>query len=117
MITHRQSSFGHRRQRTTLVGVHATCIPKIVYDGANGYRTEGCVVYTISQCLIKISSDPHLATTREESAVRWWRDIPTRQHSMNMNVYIIKWSGSRERKNSGESKSILLVETIQREIF
>lgn len=79
MITHRQSGFGHRRQQTTLVGVQATWIPKIVYDGANGYRTEEGVVYTISQSLIKISSDPHLAKSREKSAVRWQRDIPTRQ--------------------------------------
>ena len=44
-----------------LVAVRATCIPEIVYDGTNGYLTKAGDVYAMSQSMIKILTDPHMA--------------------------------------------------------
>ena len=44
-----------------LVAVRATCIPEMVYDGANGYLTKTGDVYAMSQSMIKILTDPHMA--------------------------------------------------------
>ena len=44
-----------------LVAVHATCIPEIVYDGANGYLTKAGDTDAMGMSLIKILNDPHLA--------------------------------------------------------
>ncbi|MCI0609119.1 MAG: VTT domain-containing protein [Anaerolineae bacterium] len=46
-----------------LVGVHATCIPEIVYDGVNGYLTKAGDVYAMSQSMIRILNDPHRAAS------------------------------------------------------
>ena len=46
-----------------LVAVHATCIPEIVYDGENGYLTKAGDVYTMSQSMVKILNDPHMAAS------------------------------------------------------
>lgn len=44
-----------------LVAVYATCIPEIVYDGANGYLTQSGDAYAMSMSLTKILTDPRMA--------------------------------------------------------
>jgi glycosyltransferase involved in cell wall biosynthesis len=44
-----------------IVAVRATCIPEIVYDGANGYLTKAGDDYAMSQFMIKILNDPIMA--------------------------------------------------------
>jgi len=44
-----------------LVAVNATCIPEIVYDGANGYLTKPGDIHAISMSLTTILRDPQLA--------------------------------------------------------
>jgi 1,2-diacylglycerol 3-alpha-glucosyltransferase len=44
-----------------LVAVNATCIPEIVYDGANGYLTKSSDTHAMSMSLTNILRDPQLA--------------------------------------------------------
>ena len=44
-----------------IVAVNATCIPEIVYDGANGYLTESGDTHAMSRSLTNILRNPHLA--------------------------------------------------------
>ncbi|HVF26282.1 MAG TPA: glycosyltransferase [Anaerolineales bacterium] len=44
-----------------LVAVNATCIPEIVYDGANGYLTKSGDTHAMSRSLTNILRDPQLA--------------------------------------------------------
>jgi 1,2-diacylglycerol 3-alpha-glucosyltransferase len=46
-----------------LVATRATCIPEIVYDGVNGYLTKTGDAYAMSQSMIKILKDPHMAAS------------------------------------------------------
>ena len=44
-----------------LVAVNATCIPEIVYDGANGYLTKSGDTHAMSMSITRILNDPQLA--------------------------------------------------------
>jgi glycosyltransferase involved in cell wall biosynthesis len=46
-----------------LVATRATCIPEIVYDGVNGYLTKTGDACAMSQSMIKILKDPHMAAS------------------------------------------------------